>query len=336
MQRKILLADDSASIHRMVTRSIEGQQIALVTVTNGEDAAGQLDALQPDLVLADVCMPGKDGYQLCELVRGHAKLRNIPVVLLYGSFEPFSGPEAQRVGANACLAKPFAAMTLLSIILPLLEKAGATDAAGGNPNPPSPTGEGAVRGPRNGAAVQQPTANFEMRSSARSPQSAPLPTPSAAPYAAATIQRPAFERFAASAFAGDGAGVACRNHSGEPGVAYCVVCAGTFCLNCVVEVVGRRFCVFCKGAAVDHRYLIPELARSCKEANDALKYTITGLFWIPPYYGYKAFKKAEEAKSILASDPLMVGHGKVWVAMGIGILEVMSFLLRMAHVALGH
>ena len=74
------------------------------------DGAQALRALAddppPDIVLADVVMPGPDGYELCERVKRDARLRDIPVVLLVGAFEPFNEAEARRVGADTVLTKP--------------------------------------------------------------------------------------------------------------------------------------------------------------------------------------------------------------------------------------
>ena len=61
----------------------------LVAVSNGDHAERRLADVQPDLVLADIFMPGKNGYELCETIKNSPPFQHIPVILLVGAFEPF-------------------------------------------------------------------------------------------------------------------------------------------------------------------------------------------------------------------------------------------------------
>ena len=106
-KRTLLLADDSVTIQKVVNLTFADEGIDVVTVGDGDSAMQKISELSPDVVLADVHMPGLSGYQICEIVRGNPDTRNLPVVLLVGSFEPFDEGEAARVGANAYLTKPF-------------------------------------------------------------------------------------------------------------------------------------------------------------------------------------------------------------------------------------
>lgn len=105
--RKLLLADDSATIQKVIDLTFADEGVRVVTVSNGQDAIDQLLEVQPDIVLADVFMPARNGYEVCEYVKTNEKLKHIPVVLLVGSFEPFDEAEARRVGADDILTKPF-------------------------------------------------------------------------------------------------------------------------------------------------------------------------------------------------------------------------------------
>jgi CheY-like chemotaxis protein len=105
--RKLLLADDSATIQKVIDLTFADEGVRVVAVGNGQDAIDQLLELQPDIVLADVFMPARNGYEVCEYVKTNEKLKHIPVVLLVGSFEPFDEAEARRVGADDILTKPF-------------------------------------------------------------------------------------------------------------------------------------------------------------------------------------------------------------------------------------
>ena len=105
--RKLLLADDSATIQKVIDLTFADEGVRVVAVSNGQDAIDQLLELEPDIVLADVFMPSPDGYEVCRYVKTHEKLKHIPVMLLVGSFEPFDEAEARRVGADDILTKPF-------------------------------------------------------------------------------------------------------------------------------------------------------------------------------------------------------------------------------------
>ncbi|CAN5625516.1 hypothetical protein BH24ACI3_BH24ACI3_08600 [soil metagenome] len=105
--RKLLLADDSITIQKVVNLTFAEEGIDVITVGDGDSALARISEELPDLVLADVNMPGANGYQVCESIRSNKATEDIPVVLLVGSFEPFDEAEATRVGANAYLTKPF-------------------------------------------------------------------------------------------------------------------------------------------------------------------------------------------------------------------------------------
>jgi CheY-like chemotaxis protein len=62
---------------------------------------------KPDIILADVMMPGKNGYEVCEAIKQDAQLRSIPVLLLSGTFESFDEERAKRIGADGWISKPF-------------------------------------------------------------------------------------------------------------------------------------------------------------------------------------------------------------------------------------
>jgi CheY-like chemotaxis protein len=104
---KLLLADDSATIQKVIDLTFADEGVRVVIVNNGQEAIDQLPEVQPDIVLADVFMPARNGYEVCEYVKTNEKLKHIPVMLLVGSFEPFDEAEARRVGADDILTKPF-------------------------------------------------------------------------------------------------------------------------------------------------------------------------------------------------------------------------------------
>jgi CheY-like chemotaxis protein len=105
--RKLLLADDSVTIQKVIELTFADEGVRVMAFSNGLDAIQNLEELAPDIVLADVFMPAKSGYEVCEYVKRNEKLKHIPVMLLVGSFEPFDEAEARRVGADDILTKPF-------------------------------------------------------------------------------------------------------------------------------------------------------------------------------------------------------------------------------------
>ncbi|HEY0003708.1 MAG TPA: response regulator [Pyrinomonadaceae bacterium] len=105
--RKLLLADDSVTIQKVVDLTFSDEGMEVVTVGDGEQALARLAEMLPDIVLADVHMPGRSGYEVCEYIKQDERLQHIPVLLLVGSFEPFDETEARRVGADDHLTKPF-------------------------------------------------------------------------------------------------------------------------------------------------------------------------------------------------------------------------------------
>lgn len=121
-KRRLLLADDSVTIQKVVNLTFADEGIDVMTVGDGDSAMSKLREFRPDVVLADVNMPGLTGYQVCEFIRSNEATKNLPVILLVGSFEPFDELEAGRVGANAYLTKPFQSIRqLVSQVNELME-----------------------------------------------------------------------------------------------------------------------------------------------------------------------------------------------------------------------
>ncbi len=122
---KILVADDNSNIQKMVVLALKDQGIDVVAVGNGEAAVRKISDLRPDLVLADIFMPVRNGYEVCQYVKMNASLAHIPVILLVGAFDPLDEQEAQRVGADGVLKKPFVPPEpLISMVKSALQRAG--------------------------------------------------------------------------------------------------------------------------------------------------------------------------------------------------------------------
>ena len=121
---RILLADDSPHAQRMGERILREEGFEVVTVTDGETALVRLADVDPDVVLADVYLPGRSGYDLCRHVKSDPRLRHTQVVLTAGLLEPFDELEAQRANCDGVLRKPFEASVVLATVEPLMKAAG--------------------------------------------------------------------------------------------------------------------------------------------------------------------------------------------------------------------
>ena len=124
---KILVADDNSNIQKMVGLALKDHGIEVIAVGNGEAAVRKISDIHPDLVLADVFMPVRNGYEVCKYVKDDRTLAHIPVILLVGAFDPLDEQEAQRVGADGVLKKPFVPPDpLIAMVKSALQRAGVS------------------------------------------------------------------------------------------------------------------------------------------------------------------------------------------------------------------
>ena len=123
---RVLVADDNSNIHRTVSLALKDAGVEVVAVGNGEAAVRKIAEIKPDLVLADIFMPVRSGYEVCEFVKHDPRFSHTPVVLLIGAFDPFDEREAQRVQADGILKKPFVPPdSLLRMVADLLAQSAA-------------------------------------------------------------------------------------------------------------------------------------------------------------------------------------------------------------------
>ena len=120
---RILVADDNTNIQKMVTLAFQERGVEVIAVGNGEAAVRRMPDANPDLVLADVFMPVRNGYEVCEFVKKDTRFAHVPVILLVGAFDPLDEKEARRVGADGVLKKPFVPPDpLIAMVMSALEK----------------------------------------------------------------------------------------------------------------------------------------------------------------------------------------------------------------------
>src|SRR5205814_2215722 len=144
MPKTLLLADDSRTIQQAVNMTFAGEDVKLITASDGEAALQAAKQSKPDLILADVTMPKLSGYESCQRVRGKASLKDVPVLLLGGP-APIDPAKAMAVGANGHMPEPFDSAKLIEHVKTILANpkakpvmAPAFSAPSKPPAPPAP------------------------------------------------------------------------------------------------------------------------------------------------------------------------------------------------------
>ena len=120
MTRKLLLADDSVTIQRVIELTFADEDVQVLAVGDGQQAIERVRSDRPDIVLADVGMPERDGYEVAAFIKGDPELAHIPVLLLTGAFEPVDEVRARAVGCDGVLVKPFEPQMVISRVRDLL------------------------------------------------------------------------------------------------------------------------------------------------------------------------------------------------------------------------
>src|SRR3954471_23430361 len=129
MSTKLLLADDSVTIQRVIELTFAGEDVQVVAVNDGEEAIARIAAEKPDIVLADIGMPKRNGYDVSAFVKRNPDLANIPVLLLAGALEPVDEAKAKEAKCDGVLVKPFEPQQVIARVRELIGGAkGSPDA----------------------------------------------------------------------------------------------------------------------------------------------------------------------------------------------------------------
>jgi CheY-like chemotaxis protein len=161
VDHKILLADDSVTVQKIITLTFSDEGVDVIAVNNGDEAINRLRRLRPALVMANISIPGMNGYEICEFVKTHPEMGDTPVILLVPAFEPFDEERARRIGADHHLTKPFQSLRMLiSIVKNLMDR--KTVAEFPAPIAPAST-DGGSTAPREGFQKRSITAEFNSK-----------------------------------------------------------------------------------------------------------------------------------------------------------------------------
>jgi CheY-like chemotaxis protein len=137
VSHKLLLADDSATIQRVVELTFSGEDIEVVTVADGDQAIARIPIEKPDIILADIAMPKRSGYEVAAFVRARPDLAHVPVLLLAGAFEPVDEARVQQAQCDGVLVKPFEPQQVVARVRELVER-GSAGAVSRRAAPPPP------------------------------------------------------------------------------------------------------------------------------------------------------------------------------------------------------
>jgi CheY-like chemotaxis protein len=116
MSGTILLADDSLTIQKVVELTFAETDYRVIAVSSGDELLDRLADSRPDLIICDVIMPGKDGYEVCQQIKSSSAWLHLPVILLTGTFEPFDRDRAIAAGCSEIITKPFEARKLVDTV----------------------------------------------------------------------------------------------------------------------------------------------------------------------------------------------------------------------------
>ncbi len=120
MTSRLLVADDSSTIQKIVSMAFEIEDVEVEGIGNGQEAFDRISQYNPDIVLADVDMPGLDGFELSAKIKESPETSAIKVLLLASDFEEFDEQRYQECGADNHISKPFKSDDIVAMVKSLL------------------------------------------------------------------------------------------------------------------------------------------------------------------------------------------------------------------------
>ncbi len=131
---RILLADDSPQALRLAEQILTGNGIEVVSVTDGAIALRRLPDVKPDLLITDVYLPTRNGFELARFLKAQEQYRHIPIIFAAAPVDQFEEQDAKNAGADVILRKPFEASSLLGTVQELLERSAGLRKESGDEN----------------------------------------------------------------------------------------------------------------------------------------------------------------------------------------------------------
>lgn len=121
-KKKILAVDDEPNILMSIEFILEMEGYQVYTARDGDEALDVADRVQPDLILLDINMPCKDGYEVCRILREREDIAGMKVIMLTAKGQALEKKKGLEVGADEYITKPFGAEDLLEKIRALIEQ----------------------------------------------------------------------------------------------------------------------------------------------------------------------------------------------------------------------
>ncbi len=120
MVRRILIVDDEPNIVTLLEFLMRGSDFEVRVARNGEEALRRAESFRPDLVLLDVMMPQRSGFEVCQKIRENPALRDVKIVMLTAKGRDLEKDRGLNLGANAYVTKPFSTKELMNTVRGLL------------------------------------------------------------------------------------------------------------------------------------------------------------------------------------------------------------------------
>jgi DNA-binding response OmpR family regulator len=119
-RRKILVVDDEPNVIRSLTFVLEKEGYAVSSATNGEGAMAKIQESKPNLMFLDVMMPKKNGYEVCQEVKGDSGLSDIHIIMLTAKGQQADREKGLNAGADEFMTKPFSLMAVVDKVNEIL------------------------------------------------------------------------------------------------------------------------------------------------------------------------------------------------------------------------
>lgn len=127
MPKKILAVDDEKHIRLLVEVNLKRAGYTVITASDGEEALEKVKSEKPDLVVLDVMMPRKDGFEVLRTLRADPETMNLPVIMLTAKAQDADVFRGWQSGVDSYLTKPFNPMELLTFVKRIFASDGSHD-----------------------------------------------------------------------------------------------------------------------------------------------------------------------------------------------------------------
>ena len=116
MAYKVILADPSPSVQKVVQMAFPGPEFEVQAINDGLQVIEALDRIDPDIVLLSPRLPSRDGYEVGQYLRSRKELKNVVLILIKNAFEPLDGERLNGLECDAIVQKPFDSERLVRLV----------------------------------------------------------------------------------------------------------------------------------------------------------------------------------------------------------------------------